>query len=174
MPNHLSILGIVHTAISILAIIFAVVALLRDGKINTLNTTGKWYIILTIIACLTSLPIMKTGHPTAGHYLAIMILILIPIGVYAKSIKFLGKSADYIQTLALSTTVFFSMVPTTVETLTRLPISHPLASDPGAPLIQMTLLTFLILYIIGVAYQFIKIHSRKKNAQTPGGKVNLS
>jgi uncharacterized membrane protein len=162
-PNHLSILGIIHTAISVLAIIFAVIALLRDGKIVPKNTMGKLYIYFTVAACLTSLPIMKTGHFTPAHSLAILILVLIPIGLYAKSIKFLGKSADYVQTIALSTTIFLSMVPTTVESLTRLPISHPIADGPNAPVIQMGLLIFFVLYVIGVIYQIIKIRSSKKS-----------
>ncbi|MDB5088856.1 MAG: hypothetical protein JWR09_2850, partial [Mucilaginibacter sp.] len=58
MPNHLSILGIIHTAISILAIFSALYALLRDGKISPSNGRGKLYILLTVITCITSLPIM--------------------------------------------------------------------------------------------------------------------
>ncbi|WP_183577935.1 hypothetical protein HDF18_10385 [Mucilaginibacter sp. X5P1] len=170
-PNHLSILGIIHTAISVLAIVFAVIALLRDGKINPLNTMGKLYIYFTVAACLTSLPIMKTGHFTPAHGLAIIILVLIPIGLYAKSIKFLGKNADYVQTIALSTTVLLSMVPTTVESLTRLPISHPIADGPNAPVIQMGLLIFFVLYVIGVVYQVIKIRAAKKSK--PGNTLGV-
>lgn len=170
-PNHLSILGIIHTAISVLAIVFAVIALLRDGKIDPLNTMGKLYIYFTVVACLTALPIMKTGHFTPGHGLAIIILILIPVGLYAKSIKFLGKSTDYVQTIALSTTIFLSMVPTTIESLTRLPISHPIADGPNAPVIQIGLLTFFVLYLIGVAYQVIKIRAAKKSR--PGGTLGV-
>ncbi|SDS45322.1 hypothetical protein SAMN05216490_1179 [Mucilaginibacter mallensis] len=162
-PNHLSILGIIHTAISVLAIVFAVIALLRDGKINPLNTMGKLYIYFTVAACLTSLPIMKTGHFTPAHGMAIIILVLIPIGVYVKSIKFLGKSTDYVQTIILSTTILLSMIPTTVESLTRLPISHPIADGPNAPVIQMGLLIFFVLYVIGVVYQVIKIRAAKKS-----------
>jgi hypothetical protein len=114
---------------------------------------------------------MKTGHFTPAHGLAIIILVLIPIGLYAKSIKFLGKSADYVQTIALSTTVLLSMVPTTVESLTRLPISHPIADGPNAPVIQMGLLIFFVLYIIGVVYQVIKIRAAKKSK--PGSTLGI-
>jgi hypothetical protein len=172
-PNHLSVLGIIHTAISVLAIVFAVIALLRDGKINPLNTMGRLYIIFTVVACLTSLPIMKTGHFTPAHGLAIIILVLIPIGVYAKKIKFLGKGAEYVQTIALSTTILFSMVPTTVESLTRLPISHPIADGPNAPVIQMGLLTFFVLYLAGVIYQVIKIRAKNKSNQTPDSALGI-
>src|ERR1700744_1683151 len=134
VPNHLSILGIIHTAISILAIVAGVVALIRYGKINMTTSPGRAYIWLTALTCITGFPIMKLGHPTAGHYLGIIILALIGVGLSAKRIPVLKKGADYIQIIAISTTFFLSMIPTPVETLTRLPISKPIASGPDDPL----------------------------------------
>jgi hypothetical protein len=162
MPNHLSILGIIHTVISVLAVITAIFALLRYGKINPVSGAGKLYIVLTVITCLTGLPIMKTGHPTAGHPLAIIILILLPIAVYARSIRFFGKSAVYIQTIIMSFTLFLSLIPATVETLTRLPMSQPLATDPNSPIVKTTLTVVFILFIVGVAYQVIRLRSQRK------------
>lgn len=167
VPNHLSILGIIHTAISILAIIAGVVALIRYGKINMTTSAGRAYIWLTAITCITGFPIMKLGHPTAGHYLGIIILVLIAVGLQAKSIPGLKKGADYIQIIAISTTLFLSMIPTTVETLTRVPISKPIASSPDDPLISKFLLVFVILYIVGVTYQLLKLRKNKKAADTP-------
>jgi hypothetical protein len=164
MPNHLSILGIIHTAISIIAIFAAFYALLRDGSIDPANSRGKLYILLTVITCLTALPIMRTGHLTAGHNLAVIILIVLPIAYFAPSMKFLGKSAVYIQIFLMSLTLFFSFIPAIVETLTRVPISHPIASGPNAPLIQMGLLTLVVLFTAGVLYQLVKLWLRKKHA----------
>lgn len=167
-PNHLSILGIIHTAISILALVAGFIALLRYGKISPGDIPGKSYIILTILTCLTALPIMKLGHATAGHYLAIVILILLPVGIYAKYIPLLKKGADYVQIIIMSTTLFFSMIPTTVETLTRIPIPHPIAGSPDDPKIKMGLMVFLAIYIIGTTYQLLKLRrNKKKNAARP-------
>jgi hypothetical protein len=174
MPNHLSPLGIFHTAVSVLAVLIALYALIRYGKIDPASAVGKLYITLTAIACLTAFPIMKTGHLSAGHGLAVIVLVLLPIGVYAKSIKFFGKGADYIQTIVMSSTLFFSMIPATIETLTRLPISHPLATDPNDPVAKMGLLVLVALYIIGVLYQVIKIRSGRKATGTPDSTVTLS
>jgi hypothetical protein len=173
MPNHLSVLGIVHTVISVLAIIVAIIALIRDGKINPANGPGKWYIILTIITCITGFPIMKDGHPSAGHFLGIIILLILPIAIYARSIRFFGKSADYIQIVLLSLTLFFSMIPATVESLTRLPISQPLASGPDSPLVKMWLGIWFMLYIIGVLYQVIKLRKQRKTMQTPDSTIKF-
>jgi hypothetical protein len=160
MPNHLSILGIIHTAISIIALLAAFAALSQSGKIDPKSGTGKLYILLTIITCITGFPIMKTGHPTGGHYLGIIILILLPLGIYA--LRLFGKAGTYIQVIVMSTTLFLSMVPAVIETLTRLPVSHPLAAGPNDPILQKALLALVLLYAVGVTYQLIK--SRKKKS----------
>ena len=83
MPNHLSTLGIIHTAISIIAILVAFYAVYREGKIDPLSGFGKLYIWLTVLTCVTGFPIMKTGHLSGGHFIAILIVILLPLGIYA-------------------------------------------------------------------------------------------
>jgi uncharacterized membrane protein len=160
MPNHLSILGIIHTAISILALLVALFALFRDGKIDPANGQGKLYILLTVVTCITGFPIMRFGHLTPGHYLAIIILVLLPIGIYAGRI--FGKAGDYVQVIIMSTTVFFSFIPAIVESLTRLPIAQPLAAGPNDPLIQKAQLILVILFLAGVTYQVIKLNAKRK------------
>ncbi|HTI57765.1 hypothetical protein [Mucilaginibacter sp.] len=162
MPNHLSALGIIHTAISIIALLVAYYALYRSGKIDPTSGSGKSYIILTILTCVTGFPIMKTGHLTPGHYVAIIILILLPIGIYAN--RFFGKAGKYVQVVAMSTTLFLSMVPAIVETLTRLPISHPIAAGPDDPILKNSLTVLFVLYLFGVIYQVVKIKKRGKKA----------
>jgi hypothetical protein len=164
MPNHLSILGIIHTAISILALLSAFYALSVEGKINPADRLGKIYIILTIVTCLTSLPIMKTGHPTAGHYVAVLILVLLPIAIYIRQLRIFGKLADYIQVILMSATLFFSMIPAVVETLTRLPISAPLASGPDSPIVQKGLSCLIVLFVVGVCYQLVKLRKTRKSS----------
>ncbi|MDB5136388.1 MAG: hypothetical protein JWP37_2991 [Mucilaginibacter sp.] len=172
-PNHLSILGIIHTAISIIALLVAFYALFRNGKIDPATGPGKLYILLTIITCVTGFPIMKTGHFTPGHYVAITILILLPLGVYVRSLRIFGKLADYVQVIFLSTTIFLSLIPAIVETLTRLPISKPIAEGPNAPIIQNGLAALALLYFIGVIYQLVKLRSRRKTAKAPDSTVKL-
>ncbi|MDB5115873.1 MAG: hypothetical protein JWQ79_1365 [Mucilaginibacter sp.] len=173
MPNHLSLLGIIHTAISILALLVAFYALFRDGRIIPANGPGKLYILLTAITCLTALPIMKTGHFTGAHGVAVVVLVLLLIGMYTRSIKALGKGAVYIETFIMSTTLFLSFIPAVVETLTRLPISNPIASGPNDPIIQTGLMTLVGLYIVGIIYQFIKLR-KKKPASTPDSTIKFS
>jgi hypothetical protein len=166
-PNHLSILGIIHTAISIIALLAAFYSQYRSGRIDPASLPGRLYIWLTIFTCLTAFPIMKTGHFTPGHYVAILILVLLPLGIYARSLRIFGKLADYLQVIFLSTTLFLSLIPAINETLTRLPISHPIALGPNDPIVQNGLMALLALYVLGVVYQLVKLRSRRRKSAPP-------
>ena len=157
MPNHLSTLGIIHTIISILAIIYGFIALYRDGRISFRNNLGKSYIVLTILTCLTSFGVMKTGHFTPAHTLSVLVLILLPIGIYARSIKFLGSAGEKVEAIIMMATLFLSFIPAVTETLTRLPISGPIAENQDAPIIKTVLLVLLVLFTIGTIYQVRKM-----------------
>ena len=115
---------------------------------------------------------MKTGQFTTAHYVAVVILILIPLGVYVRSLRIFGKLADYVQVIFLSTTLFLSCIPAIVETLTRLPISHPIAEGPNAPIIQNGLSALALLYLVGVIYQLFKLRKQRKAGQPLKGAVN--
>jgi hypothetical protein len=162
MPNHLSVLGIIHTAISIIAIFAGIIALIKEGVINPKSTFGKWYVILTVITCVTGFPIMRTGHLGPAHTLTIIVLVLLPIGIYAKSIRVFGKRWQYIQIVIMSATMFLSFVPAVNESFTRLPISHPLAASPADPVVKMGLLVIFALFLAGVLYQVLVLRARRK------------
>lgn len=167
MPNHLSILGIIHTIISVVALFTGVRCLIIDGKIIPKNSRGGWYILLTTVTCLTAFPIMKTGHFTVAHSVGLIILILLILGTYVKAIGLLKPVADYLQVVLMSSTLFLSCIPAIVETLTRLPISHPLASGPNDPLIQKAMGLLAFCFLVGVVYQLFKIKSSKKHSNPP-------
>lgn len=61
MNTTLSTLGIIHTAISVLALIFAFTALFIEGKINPRTNTGKYYLVATVLACVTSFGLSLNG-----------------------------------------------------------------------------------------------------------------
>lgn len=149
-------------------------SLARFGKIESTTGQGKAYIWLTILTCLTSLPVMKTGHFTGAHGLAIIVLVLLGIGIYITSVKFFGKAAVYLQVILMSTTLFLSFIPAIVETTTRLPISHPLADGPNSPVVQMNLMILVALYAAGVLYQLIRLYNRRKIKPEPDTPLKFS
>jgi uncharacterized membrane protein len=157
MPNHLTPLGIFHTIISILAIIVAFIALFRDGKIDPANSRGKWYIAFTVVTCLTSFGIMKTGHFTPAHGLSVLVLVILLVGIYARRI--FGRFGNAAQIIAMTATLMLSLVPAITETLTRLPISSPIAAGPDAQVVKMSNGVLLLVFLLFLSFQLVK--SRK-------------
>jgi len=154
MPNHLSLLGIFHTVISILALLVAIIALFRDGRIDPRNATGKWYIALTVVTCLTSFGIMKTGHLTPAHGLSVLVLVLLLLGIYARRL-FGGRL--WIEVLLMTLTLMLSFIPAITETLTRLPLDNPIAPSPDASVIKMSNIGLLLVFGLGIFYQLYKL-----------------
>lgn len=152
----LSNLGIFHTIIGITAIVAALVSFVRYGKINLTGLSGKIYFYGTVITSLTALGISKHGGFNPGHIFSLLIVILVAIAFYLHSKKKGNNKARYFENFLLSFSLLLFMIPTVNETLTRVPIGHPLAKSPTDPLIGITLLVFFILFLIGSVYQFIK------------------
>jgi hypothetical membrane protein len=160
----LSPLGFFHTVISILAIPCALLALLRDGKIDPTNLVGKSYLISMLIGCVTAFGIYPDGKFGPGHVLSIVTLVFLLIGLLAGRVHWLGRAAPYVGTISLSLTVLLLMVFTTTETLTRLPAGHPYAANQDDPALGPVRLGLLILFLLGVGYQAFKLRASHSHA----------
>lgn len=152
----LSVLGIFHTIIGVVAIVSALISFVRFGKVNLNHMTGKLYFYFTIITSVTALGISKHGGFNAGHALSLVILILISIAFYLHSKKEGNNKARYFENFLMSFSFLLSMLPTVNETLTRVPVGHPLAKDINDPLIGKTLLVIFVLFVVGSVYQIVK------------------
>ena len=152
----LSNLGIFHTAIGIIAIVAAVKEFISNGKIDLGNRAGKIYLYFTIVSSLTALGLSSVHGVNPGHILALLIVVLVLVAwfLYIKRPGF--NRSRYFETFFLSFSFFLSMIPTINETLTRVPLRHPLATGPTDPLIAKTLLALLIVFVIGSVLQFRK------------------
>jgi uncharacterized membrane protein len=152
----LSNLGIFHTVIGVAAIIAALVAFVKYGKIDLSQLTGKIYFYGTLITSLTALGISKHGGFNPGHAFSILIVILILAAYFLHWRKKGTIRARYFENFYLSFSFFLSLVPTVNETFTRVPVGHPLAKDIKDPIIANTLLILLVLFIADTVYQIIK------------------
>lgn len=152
----LSNLGIFHTVIGIIAIIAALISYTKDGKINLASKSGNIYFFGTIITSVTALGLSKHGGFNPGHVLALLVLILVVVAFVLHRRKTGNNKARYFENFFLSFSFFLSMIPTVNETLTRVPLSAPLAKGPTDPVIGKTLLVVLVLFIAGSIYQYIK------------------
>lgn len=152
----LSNLGIFHTAIGIIAIIAALIAFVRYGKIDLRQITGKVYFYCTLVTSLTALGISRKGGFNPGHAFSILIIILIIAAYFLVFQKKENNKARYFENFFLSFSFLLSMLPTVNETFTRIPVGHPLAKDITDPVIGRTLFAIFILFIAGSIYQFRK------------------
>ena len=153
-------LGIFHTAISIAAIAVAAVSLLKDKFILPQSSFGKVYIILNAIACISSFWLSKAGGFNPGHAIGILVLVLIAVALMLNNKNF--TQAKYIIVFCMSFSLFLSFVPAINETLTRIPIGHPLAANADAAIIKQTALALLLIFIGGLIYQFRKLRMETK------------
>jgi hypothetical protein len=158
----MSILGIAHTLISVIALIAAVVCLFKEGVINPLSKTGVLYSTLTAIACISAFGLSKSGHFNPGHALGILILLF--LGVAYLLARKTNAVSSYIVLFCMSTTFFLSLIPGTNETLTRLPVGHPIADGPTSPIVQQALKILLLLFLTGVTIQIVQLRKHLKRA----------
>ena len=152
----LSNLGIFHTVIGIVTIGAALTSFVKSGKINLATVSGKIYFFGTLVTSLTALGISKHGGFNPGHAFSLFIIVLIATASYLFYKQQGSTKARHVENFLLSFSFFLSLVPTVNETLTRVPIGQPLAKDMTDPVIAKTLLVFLVLFIAGSIYQFIK------------------
>jgi len=151
----LSTLGIFHTIIGIAAIIAGLVSFTQDGKINLAKLSGKIYFYGTIITSLTALGFTKHGRFNPGHVFSLLIAAIVIIA-FVLHLRKGNNKTRYFENFLLSLSFFLSLVPTVNETLTRVPIGQPVASGPGDPIIKQILTVFLLLFVAGSVYQFIR------------------
>jgi len=146
-------LGVVHTAISLVALAAGIWALLRDRAILPGSTLGKVYIWTTVLTCLTGFGIFQHGGFGKPHALGVLTLVVLAVAVAAGRGSWAGRAAPYLQTLGLSLTFFFHLIPGATETFTRLPMGAPLFSSPDDPALQKVVGVLFVGYVIGALLQ---------------------
>jgi len=162
MP-HLTQLGLIHTIIGIIALILAMVSLVRHRRISPANSIGKLYVVFTIAACVTSFGVQKLGHLSPAHSLSVLILLLLPVAVYFQLSRFVNTTWEYVGMATMTFTVFLSFIPTVVETLTRVPVDNPIAENDNAPVIKMLLLALAIVFATIIVVQIRRARALRKS-----------
>ena len=161
-------LGIVHTAISLVAVGAGIVAFIRDKEINSRNRLGKLYIWTTVLTCLTGFPIMQHGGFGKPHALGIITLGVLVVAALGGNGKF-GRASRYVEVVSYTSTFFFHMIPTLVETTTRLPVGAPLVKDRDGPELQTATGVLFLLFLIGVGWQIwrLRVRNQARKQATP-------
>ncbi len=155
-------LGIFHTLISLIALASGIIALLRNKEITWNKLVGKIYVVSTVIVCITGFGIFQHGGFGKAHGLGIVTLIVLGVALLAEKNKIFGSTSPYIAVGSFSATFFFHLIPAFTESLTRLPLDAPIASNPDDPKIQLAVGICFLLFVIGVTMQILKLKSKAR------------
>ena len=147
---QLSALGWFHTLGSLPAVPIALYLLFRHGRILPATGLGKAYLVFMYIGALSGVLVIKDPP---GVAISILSLGSLTVGPLIGFVKPLARHRWWIETTALSTSVFTLFLPSLTETLTRLPAGHPVAASPQAPLVVALQLSLLVILIVGVTLQ---------------------
>lgn len=157
----LTTMGIIHTAISLVAVAAALIALIRDREISPRNGLGKTYVIATILTCLTGFFIFQHGGFGAPHALGIVTLLVLALAWVAGYRTTFGRLGRYIETVSYSLTLFFHMIPAFTETSTRLPVGAPWATGPNDPNLQKAISIVFVVFLVGATAQVIRLRRQR-------------
>ena len=125
---------------------------------------GIFYLGCTFIASASSLFIYSaTGSFNDAHLLSILTMLAISVALILDKNKLLGSLTVYAKELALSVTVFFSMLPTTAEVLKRLPPNDPFVESLEDPLVLNFYIAYFIIYALFAIYQIFLIKGGSYN-----------
>jgi len=164
----LTYLGVVHTLISLVALVAGAWALARDKSINPDGGLGKTYVWATALTCLTGFGIFRHGGFGPPHMLGIITLLVLALAAVAWRGK-LGAASAYVATASYSLTFFFHLIPGFTETFTRLPAGAPLFTGPDDPRLQKLIGVVFVIFLVGVTVQMIRLHKRRaaQGKETP-------
>jgi uncharacterized membrane protein len=151
-------LGVIHTAISLVAIVAGAIALVRDRKISMRTVAGKVYVAGMALTCVTGFGFFFLGSGLSkAQNLGIVTVVVLALAAVAERTRAFGKASPYVATVGYSATFLFQMIPGITQFTTRLPLDAPLfASDDVPPLQAINGILFL-LFLIGATLQVIRI-----------------
>ena len=158
----LTTLGIVHTAISLVAVGGGAAALLRHGEITLRSGSGKLYVATTVLTCLTGFPIFQHGGFGPPHMLGILTLLVLALAALAGHTGLFGRAGRYIETIAYSASFLFHWIPAITETTTRIPLQVPLLPNSYAPELKVVFALLFVLFLIGVTLQLRRLRARPR------------
>ena len=164
MIGGITYMGWFHTIVGIPAILVGLCLLFRDRFIYINTGLAKFYLIATVITSVSSLFIFRaTGAFNMAHFNSVIIILAVIFAYILHKKSIFGSLNIYLKQLALTGTIFFSMLPTTVEVLKRVPPSNPLASSIEDPLVLNFYMSYVVIFGIFAVYQIFKISKGEIN-----------
>jgi hypothetical protein len=155
----LSIVGVIHTVLSLVALATLITAFVREGRLTSTRPIGRVSLVTTALAALTSLVIFRHGGPGPAHGLAVLSLIAVIAAFgFARMKAFVGEA------IAAGLTLLFHLIPGVTETLVRVPTSQPFATSPEDPALRPVYGVVLVISLIVLALQVRAARSTEPSA----------
>lgn len=154
-------LGLVHTAISLVALVAGFAALWQYRAISFRTRLGQVFVAGTVLSCLTGFGIFQHGGFGNPHILAIVTLLVISAALVAGHTQAFGRALRHVETVGYSFALFLHFIPGTIETLTRLPPGAPYLVNADDPKAQPILGAFFLLFLVGSVWQVLHLRAVK-------------
>lgn len=160
----LSQLGAVHTVISLIAVALGIAAFVRYGSISLRTGTGRYYVVMTVLTCLTVFPIFRTGAFGPAHAVGVLALVLLAAAALLEKRAVFGAMSRAAETVTYTATFFLHMIPAVNETVTRIPPGAPLAAGPNDPLVLGLVTLAFVGFVIGATVQVLRLRAAPRIA----------
>ena len=154
MPE-MTILGWFHTVLGILAVLSGFYTLYKYKIITTAESSGRRYVLVTLLVAGSALGIYNQGGFGVAHVLAVLTLIALAGGYIMEKFKWFGSFSKYFQALGYTSTLLFHMIPAITDFLRRLPVGDPFIDSFDDPLLLNFHTAFLVIYMVGLVAQIV-------------------
>ena len=156
----MTILGWFHTILGILAVLSGFYTLYKYKIITTEKSSGRLYVLVTLLVAGSALGIYNQGGFGIAHILAVLTLIALAGGYIMEKFKLFGSFSKYFQALGYTSTLLFHMIPAISDFLRRLPVGDPFIDSFEDPLLLNFHTAFLVIYMVGLIAQMVWLKSQ--------------
>lgn len=160
----ISSLGWIHTLGSLPAIPVAFYMFARHGRIVPRSVPGALYFVSMLVGAAT---VFLVAHQPVSYVIGGLTILLVLAGYGIEPALGATRLARYIETICLSLSAFFLMVPTVSEILRRVPDGHPLVTDLKSPLLLGAQGTLFAILVVGLTAQITYLMRQGKAAANP-------
>ena len=151
-------LGWFHTVTGIVALVSGAFTLVKFKEILLETRSGQIYLATTLITAVTALAIYQHGIFGPAHVLAVMTLGALGVGTVAATTELFGKYSRHLKAVSFSATLLFHCIPAVTDSLLRLPVGDPFLTSIEDPILKMSYLALMVIFLIGVSLQLRWIH----------------
>ena len=154
MPE-MTLLGWFHTVLGVLAVLSGFYTIYKYRVISFQESSGKLYILVTLLVAGSALGIYNQGGFGVAHVLAVLTLIALTGGYIMERYRWFRSFSKYFQALGYTSTLLFHMIPAITDFLRRLPVGDPFIDSFDDPLLLNFHFSFLVIYLIGITLQMV-------------------